>query len=125
MRRGNQYSQADEYNNNIVHWVWELYGKGKLLAAVDSRIVTEIEEERVEVVLVLGLACCHPNPHHRPSMRSVMQVLTGEVAPPEVPKERPAFVWPALPPSFTHGADSSLTASQLVPFLGVGEVTGR
>ncbi|KAI9122183.1 hypothetical protein K1719_006872 [Acacia pycnantha] len=125
MRRGNQYSQADEYNNNIVHWVWELYGKGKLLAAVDSRIVTEIEEENVEVVLVLGLACCHPNPHHRPSMRTVTQVLTGEVAPPEVPKERPAFVWPALPLSFTHDADRSLTGSQLVPFLGVLEVTGR
>ncbi|XP_054800961.1 probable L-type lectin-domain containing receptor kinase S.5 [Prosopis cineraria] len=125
IRRGNLYSQVDEYKNNIAHWVWELYGKGKLLDAVDSRIRKEIAEEKVADVLLLGLACCHPNPHHRPSMRTVMQVLTGEAAPPAVPKERPAFVWPALPPSFSHDVDSSITGSQFTPFLPDLEFTGR
>ncbi|KAF7804147.1 putative L-type lectin-domain containing receptor kinase S.5 [Senna tora] len=124
-RRGNLYTQMDDYRNSIVYWVWELYGKGKILAAVDNRIRKEIKEEEVEDVLVLGLACCHPNPHHRPSMRTVMQVLTGEAAPPLVPKERPAFVWPAMPPSFKEEVDNSITESQVTTFLEDLEVTGR
>jgi len=102
-----------------VYWLWELYGKGRILDGVDERITKEIKEKEVEEVLVLGLACCHPNPHQRPSMKNVLQVLTGEVAPPEVPKERPAFVWPAAPPSFN---DNSLIGSQLTPFTNL---TGR
>lgn len=117
MRRGNLYAQKDDYKNSIVYWVWELYGQGKLLAAVDNRIRKEINEEEVEHVLVLGLACCHPNPHHRPSTRTVMQVLSGEAAPPEVPKERPAFVWPAMPPSFKVEVENSITGSQFTPLL--------
>ncbi|KAF7818947.1 putative L-type lectin-domain containing receptor kinase S.5 [Senna tora] len=99
-----------------------LHGKGRIREGVDGRIrKEETKEEEVEKVMVLGLACCHPNPHHRPSMKTVMQVLTGEMAPPVVPEERPAFVWPATPPSFN---DTSLTAagSQLGLFT---ELIGR
>lgn len=125
MRRGNLYAQRDDYRNSIVYWVWELYGKGKILAAVDDRIREEIKEEQVVDVLVLGLACCHPNPHHRPSMLTVMQVLTGEAAPPVVPKERPAFVWPAMPPSFNLDVDTSIIGSQLTSLLGDLDVIAR
>ncbi|KAK7835555.1 receptor-like protein eix1 [Quercus suber] len=64
-------------------------------------------------MLVLALACCHPNPHQRPSMRTVLQVLTGEVPPPLVPTERPAFMWPAMPPSFNEDAENFSSGSQL------------
>ncbi|KAL9319272.1 hypothetical protein ACSQ67_015789 [Phaseolus vulgaris] len=113
----------DDYKNSIVYWVWDLHGKGKVAGAVDGRLKKEeIKEEEVECVLVLGLACCHPNPHQRPSMRSVLQVLNGEAAPPEVAKERPAFMWPAMPPSFKEAEDSSLIQGTLTPFT---EITGR
>jgi len=121
-RPGNVYAQ-DDYKNSIVYWVWDLYGKGKVVGAVDVRLKKdEMKEEEVECVLVLGLACCHPNPHQRPSMRTVLQVLNGEAAPPEVPQERPAFMWPAMPPSFKQAEDSSLIQGTLTPFT---EITGR
>ncbi|KAK7355099.1 hypothetical protein VNO80_14344 [Phaseolus coccineus] len=121
-RPGNVYAQ-DDYKNSIVYWVWDLHGKGKVVGAVDGRLKKEeIKEEEVECVLVLGLACCHPNPHQRPSMRTVLQVLNGEAPPPEVAKERPAFMWPAVPPSFKEAEDSSLIQGTLTPFT---EITGR
>ncbi|KAK7345160.1 hypothetical protein VNO77_15675 [Canavalia gladiata] len=124
-RPGKVYAQ-DDYKNSIVYWVWELYGKGKLVGAIDERLWKEekeiIKEEEVNIVLVLGLACCHPNPHQRPSMRTVLQVLKEEASPPEVPKERPAFVWPARPPTFKEDQDCSLIQGSLTPFT---DITGR
>ncbi|WJX11292.1 hypothetical protein P8452_01920 [Trifolium repens] len=116
---GNVYAQ-DDYKNSIVYWVWELYGKGEIVSVADKRI--SYEEEEVETVLVLGLACCHPNPNERPSMKTVLMVLNGEISPPNVPMERPAFVWPVMPSSFKHGEDSSLVNGTLTPF---SQLSGR
>ncbi|XP_045788408.1 probable L-type lectin-domain containing receptor kinase S.5 [Trifolium pratense] len=113
-RPGNVFAQ-DDYKNSIVYQVWELYGKGEIVSVVDKRISCEEKEvervkweEEIEIVLVLGLACCHPNPNERPSMKSVLMVLNGEASPPIIPMERPSFVWPAMPSSFKEGEDNSL-----------------
>ncbi|KAI9152726.1 hypothetical protein LWI28_000072 [Acer negundo] len=45
-------------------------------------------------------------------------VLSREAPPPQVPIERPSFVWPAMPPSF-NGSDYSITGSQLTPFSDI------
>ncbi|KAE8726608.1 putative L-type lectin-domain containing receptor kinase S.5 [Hibiscus syriacus] len=117
---GNQ-SELNNYNNSIVNWLWEYYRKGKITYAVDSNLKGDFVEKEVESALILGLACCHPNPHLRPSMKHVLAVLTGEADPPQVPLERPSFVWPALPPAFSH-SDYSLTSTQFSTF---SEVDGR
>ncbi|XP_058091740.1 probable L-type lectin-domain containing receptor kinase S.5 [Magnolia sinica] len=83
-------------NDGIVDWLWGLYGREKLLDAVDPQMHGGFEEEQVGHVLTLGLACCHPNPNERPSMRVVLQMLTGEAGPPIPPNEKPAFMWPAV-----------------------------
>ncbi|OWM78971.1 probable L-type lectin-domain containing receptor kinase S.5 [Punica granatum] len=106
--------------SNIVHWIWELHRQGRIISAVDSTLDGNVEE--MQCVLKLGLACCHPNPHNRPSMRVVLQVLAGEAPDPLVPLERPAFVWPAMPPSFKGDVDISLTNGQLTP---ITELVGR
>lgn len=123
-RPGNNIYAQDDYKNSIVYWVWELYGKGNILSALDKRVISssEMDDEEIEIVLVLGLACCHPNPHERPTMRSVLQVLNGEANPPMVPIDRPAFVWPAMPSSFKENEDSSLINGTLTPFT---EISGR
>lgn len=124
-RPGLMHAQ-DDYKNSIVYWVWELYGKDNIIGALDRRITNkgeEVKEEEVENVLFLGLACCHPNPHQRPSMRVVLQVLNGEVSPPMVPKDRPAFVWPAMPPFFKDSEYGSLiNTGSFTPFT---EISGR
>ncbi|KAF2289501.1 hypothetical protein GH714_036687 [Hevea brasiliensis] len=112
-------SQQDDYNSNIVHWVWDLYSKGRILSAADSRLNGDFATEDMECALILGLACCHPNPHKRPSMKIVLQVLKGEAAPPPVPNERPVFMWPALPPSFK---ELDISHGQITPFT---ELSGR
>ncbi|KAM3686075.1 hypothetical protein ACJW31_11G169800 [Castanea mollissima] len=119
---GNQNEQSDYSNNNLVHWLWDLHRQERILDAIDSRLTKAFDEEGMLSMLVLALACCHPNPHQRPSMRTVLQVLTGEVPPPLVPTERPAFVWPAMPPSFKEDAENFSSGSQLSPFT---ELTGR
>lgn len=108
----------DDYICNIVHELWELYRRGTILEGADSRLNGIFIEEEMECVLILGLACCHPNPKNRPSMKTVLQVLTGEAPPPEVPAERPAFMWPPMPTSFIEW-DSSLVGGQLSPFSGL------
>ncbi|WJX17721.1 hypothetical protein P8452_07601 [Trifolium repens] len=127
-RPGNVFAQED-YKNSIVYQVWELFGKGKIVSVVDKRISCEEHEvervkweEEIEIVLVLGLACCHPNPNERPSMKTVLMVLNGEVSPPNVPMERPSFVWPAMPSSFKEGEDNSLINGTLSPFT---QLSGR
>lgn len=62
----------------LIDWVGDLYAVGRLIAAADSRIRGEFEVEEMELMLKLGLACCHPNPERRPTMREVVAVLIGE-----------------------------------------------
>ncbi|KAJ6869050.1 L-type lectin-domain containing receptor kinase S.1-like [Populus alba x Populus x berolinensis] len=51
---------------------------GKAVEAADERMKGEFEVEEMEMVLKLGLVCCHPDPQRRPSMREVVAVLVGE-----------------------------------------------
>ncbi|EEF31670.1 probable L-type lectin-domain containing receptor kinase S.5 [Ricinus communis] len=115
---GSQHEQND-YSCNIVHWVWELHKKGRVLDAADPRLNEDFEPVDMQCLLVLGLACCHPNPNKRPSMKIVLQVLKGEAPPPPVPNEKPAFMWPPLPPSFK---ELDISLGQISPF---SEINGR
>ncbi|KAL6843939.1 hypothetical protein ACP4OV_026510 [Aristida adscensionis] len=79
---------------HIVDWAWRLYGEGRAVDAADAALRGEVVPSQVERAVRLALACCHPDPRERPSMRTAVQVLTGGAAAPEPPVERPAFVWP-------------------------------
>ncbi|KAL4193414.1 hypothetical protein AMTRI_Chr06g176780 [Amborella trichopoda] len=59
----------------LVDWVRGLYTEGKLVEAADSRIAGEYGNEEMDMFLKLGLACCHPDPKERPSMRQVVGIL--------------------------------------------------
>ncbi|KAK6941931.1 Protein kinase domain [Dillenia turbinata] len=101
-------SEINKFNNGIVDWVWELYKLGRTTDAVDFQLDGEFDEEQAESALLLALACCHPNPYQRPTMRNALQVLTGEAPPPFVPVDRPAFMWPATGPSIRIELDYTL-----------------
>nr|XP_043629393.1 L-type lectin-domain containing receptor kinase IX.1-like [Erigeron canadensis] len=55
----------------LLEWVWELYGIGSLLEAVDPNLGTDFKEEEIKRLMIVGLWCVHPDPEHRPSMRQV------------------------------------------------------
>ncbi|KAK7389122.1 hypothetical protein VNO78_23954 [Psophocarpus tetragonolobus] len=68
----------------LIDWVRDLYAKGCSLEAADDRIREEYDQGDMEMVLKLGLACCHPDPQRRPTMKEVVALLLGE-DPPEAP----------------------------------------
>ncbi|OVA10174.1 Protein kinase domain [Macleaya cordata] len=78
-------------SSNLVEWVWSLHREGKLLGAADVRLGSEFDEGEMGRVLLVGLACSHPDPHSRPTMRIVVQMLVGETEIPIVPKSKPSM----------------------------------
>ncbi|XAR69053.1 Non-specific serine/threonine protein kinase [Bertholletia excelsa] len=77
-------------NTNLVEWVWGLHRDGRLMAAADPRLAGEYDEGEMMRVLLVGLACSHPDPMARPSMRGVVQMLVGESEVPIVPRAKPS-----------------------------------
>ncbi|MCD7462815.1 L-type lectin-domain containing receptor kinase VIII.1 [Datura stramonium] len=78
-------------NSNLVEWVWGLHKDGNLLSAADARLNLEFDEQEMTRVLLVGLACSHPDPMARPTMRGVVQMLVGEAEVPIVPRAKPAM----------------------------------
>ncbi|CAI0437732.1 unnamed protein product [Linum tenue] len=78
-------------NGNLVEWVWGLHREGRLLTAADPRLEGEFEEGEMMKVLLVGLACSHPDPLVRPMMRNVVQMLAGEAEVPVVPRAKPTM----------------------------------
>ncbi|EXC16248.1 L-type lectin-domain containing receptor kinase VIII.1 [Morus notabilis] len=76
--------------SNLVEWVWGLHREGRLLAAADAMLGGEFEESEMRLVLLVGLACSHPDPSARPTMRGVIQMLIGEAEVPIVPRAKPS-----------------------------------
>uniref|UniRef100_A0ACD5ZP95 Uncharacterized protein n=1 Tax=Avena sativa TaxID=4498 RepID=A0ACD5ZP95_AVESA len=78
----------------IVDWIWRHYSLGKVPETADAVLGGVYDEEQVDIAVRLALACCHPNPRYRPSMKKAVQVLIGGAPAPIPPPERPAFIWP-------------------------------
>ncbi|KAL2333204.1 hypothetical protein Fmac_014417 [Flemingia macrophylla] len=76
-------------SSNLVEWVWSLHQEGKLLMAADPKLGGEFEEAEMRRVLLVGLACSHPDSVARPTMRGVVQMLLGEAEVPIAPRARP------------------------------------
>ncbi|KAF5185162.1 L-type lectin-domain containing receptor kinase IX.1 [Thalictrum thalictroides] len=79
---------------NIVDYVWNLHGKGELLNCVDRKLEGSYAEEEIKRVLAIGLACSHPDPTLRPTMRKVIQVFMNPNEPiVDVPESRPSAIY--------------------------------
>ncbi|XP_027333828.1 L-type lectin-domain containing receptor kinase VIII.1 [Abrus precatorius] len=76
-------------SSNLVEWVWSLHREGRLLMAADPRLEGVFDEEEMRRLLLVGLACSHPDPLARPTMRCVVQMLVGEAEVPIVPRTKP------------------------------------
>ncbi|CAH8382389.1 unnamed protein product [Eruca vesicaria subsp. sativa] len=62
----------------LVDWVRDLYGGGVVVNAADERVRAECDTgDEIELLLKLGLACCHPDPAKRPTMREIVSLLIG------------------------------------------------
>ncbi|KAJ0981869.1 hypothetical protein J5N97_010124 [Dioscorea zingiberensis] len=83
---GKRPIEAEESGEELVlvDWVLECWKNGDIGAARDRRLGEEYVLEEMELVLKLGLLCCHPMATARPSMRQAMQFLNGDFSLPEL-----------------------------------------
>ncbi|XP_050141463.1 L-type lectin-domain containing receptor kinase IX.1-like isoform X2 [Malus sylvestris] len=86
---------------NMVEWVWELYGEGKIIEAADPKLCGEFDAKQMECLLIVGLWCAHPDYTMRPSIQQTIQVLNFEVPLPILPSKMPVASYLSLPVSFS------------------------
>ncbi|KAL5564978.1 hypothetical protein UlMin_028142 [Ulmus minor] len=80
---------AEPTKVSLVEWVWDLYGRGQILEAADTKLSREFDEQQMECLMVVGLWCCHPDPSFRPSIKQVVSVLNFEAPLPDLPSGLP------------------------------------
>ncbi|KAF8663031.1 hypothetical protein HU200_055622 [Digitaria exilis] len=85
---------VDAQHHHLADWVWHLHKEGRLPDAIDPTLTTEFHTNDAKRLLLLGLACCQPNPSDRPTMVKALQIITKSEPPTDVPVEKPGFVWP-------------------------------
>ncbi|KAH7665052.1 Non-specific serine/threonine protein kinase protein [Dioscorea alata] len=62
----------------LAEWVLDNWRRGDILASSDGSLDKQYLVAEMELVLKLGLLCCHPMPTSRPSIRQAMQYLNGD-----------------------------------------------
>ncbi|WP_243311048.1 hypothetical protein, partial [Salmonella enterica] len=72
----------EQGKTRLVEWVWSLYGRDSVLDAADQRMDGDFDAAEMERVMVVGLACAHPDCSLRPSIRQTMSMLQCEVTVP-------------------------------------------
>ncbi|XP_058191407.1 L-type lectin-domain containing receptor kinase IX.1-like, partial [Rhododendron vialii] len=90
--------KVPECQMRMVEWVWDLYGMGRLLEAVDAKLGTNFVERELERLMIVGLWCAHPDHNLRPSIRQAIHVLSFQAPLPILPPRQPvlSFFTPLL-----------------------------
>ncbi|CAN0921531.1 L-type lectin-domain containing receptor kinase S.6 [Linum grandiflorum] len=73
----------------LVDWVWGCWERGKLIEAADPKLNGEFSVGEMERVLIVGVACVHPNPEKRPTVKEAARILKGEAPLPALPARKP------------------------------------
>ncbi|XP_075659924.1 L-type lectin-domain containing receptor kinase IX.1-like [Castanea sativa] len=106
--------RAEPSKVRLVEWVWDLYGNGQLIEAVDKSLGMEFDEGQIKSLMVVGLWCCHPDPTSRPSIRQVMHILNFEASLPNLPSKLPVpmYVGPPMDLCKLSNTSSGFTRSK-------------
>lgn len=116
-KKSNNASTSVSYTTGLVQWVWDLYGKGELLSAMDPKLSRDFEEKQVECLMVVGLWCAHPDSSVRPSIKQAIQVLNFEAALPSLPVKMPVAVYHA--PATSSGSPSVNSGEPLISYSSI------
>ncbi|KAJ9174996.1 hypothetical protein P3X46_013583 [Hevea brasiliensis] len=68
----------------LVDWVWEQYRSGNIFAAADPQLCQNYVEDEMERLIVVGLACAHPNYSERPSIGKAIDILHFKTPEPDI-----------------------------------------
>ncbi|XP_004293018.1 PREDICTED: L-type lectin-domain containing receptor kinase IX.1-like [Fragaria vesca subsp. vesca] len=97
---------------NMVEWVWELYGEGKIIEAADPKLCGEFDEKQMECLMIVGLWCAHPDHNSRPLIQQAIQVLDFEIPLPNLPLKMPVAFAPHLSLSMSYRGGTSTTGDK-------------
>ncbi|XP_024200257.1 L-type lectin-domain containing receptor kinase IX.1 [Rosa chinensis] len=101
-------SRYEEKQINLVEWVWELYGEGKIIEAADPKLCGDFDKKQMECLMMVGLWCAHPDQNSRPLIQQAIQVLNFEVPLPNLPLAMPmAFALPLIVLSLSYIGDTT------------------
>ncbi|KAH9303761.1 hypothetical protein KI387_008165 [Taxus chinensis] len=102
--------RLEKQKMRLVEWVWDLYGQGRLFDAADSGLNGEFNRAEMEMLMVIGLWCSHPDPSTRPRIRQVLQLLNFEIPMPNLPNTLPKAAYSPIEGGFFNGmSDFPLT----------------
>ncbi|KAI5333164.1 hypothetical protein L3X38_023294 [Prunus dulcis] len=96
----------------MVEWVWELYGEGKVIQAADPKLYGQFDENQMESLMTVGLWCAHPDYRFRPSIQHAIQVLNLEVPLPILPSKMPVATYFAPPTSLSMLSNQTTTSER-------------
>lgn len=103
--------QYEQHQFTLVDWVWMMHRQRRIQDAVDERLNNEYEVDEAIRLLLLGLACSHPDASERPQAQAICQILAETQPPPHVSPFKPVFTWPSLNTTalFSSNDQSSLS----------------
>ncbi|KAI8532441.1 hypothetical protein RHMOL_Rhmol11G0214600 [Rhododendron molle] len=99
-------SKVPEPQMRLVEWVWDLYGMGRLLEAVDAKLGSDFDEQETERLMIVGIWCAHPDHNFRPKIREAIHVLNFEAPMPTLPPKLPVLSFFPLPLSTTTNSSN-------------------
>ncbi|XP_057795474.1 L-type lectin-domain containing receptor kinase S.6 [Salvia miltiorrhiza] len=99
---------VDETGCLLCEHVWGLWERGLIADAADPKLLGRFSRVEMERVLVVGLACAHPNGEMRPTMREAARMLGGEAPLPALPSKRPVVMIQSV---VAHAAEELASAT--------------
>ena len=97
--------KEEESKISLLNWVWELYGEGRLLEAVDEMLNGDYDMDEMKCLMIIGLWCAIPDHTLRPSIRQAIKVLNDEAPLPSLPSKMPQPLY--------YNAPGAMTADQI------------
>ncbi|KAF8032057.1 hypothetical protein BT93_D1077 [Corymbia citriodora subsp. variegata] len=107
--------RASQGQIQLVKWVWDLYGIGKLFQAVDPKLGENFDGRQMECLMIVGLCCAHPDPKERPPISKAITFLNFDASPPLLPPMLPIPTYtvpPSSTPDSSHAVSTSFRSSE-------------
>ncbi|CAI9773520.1 unnamed protein product [Fraxinus pennsylvanica] len=108
--RFNTNKRLPSEDKHILRRAWRLHEQGDLVHLVDTALEGDFDVDEAHKYLKIGLLCTQEKPNNRPSMSSVVRMLTGEMVVDEKTISRPGLM-PQFAPMESSQSNISYTSS--------------
>ncbi|XP_048332640.1 cysteine-rich receptor-like protein kinase 10 [Ziziphus jujuba] len=112
-KRNNTFYQSGRAED-LLSYAWELWKEGKSLELIDPVLRESYSEDEVVRCIQLGLLCVEQNPEDRPTMTSVLTMLTRHHLKLPLP-QRPGFFIQTESDNHSHQSVNEVSISEQNP----------